>query len=212
MQYPLPDHLGTGQYTRGFLPHVRVEGKSYFVTFRLAGTLPQKVLLQYQAERESLFDKAERDGQKLSWSERKRLFELYSEKVESYLDAGHGDCWLNDERIAAIVAGALKHFDGQRYALTAWVIMPNHIHVILRPLGNHQLHEILKSWKGYSSREANKTLQRTGDGFWEREYYDHLIHTDDEKAAMIAYVHENPVKAGLCSQPEDWKWSSAHRA
>jgi putative DNA methylase len=174
--------------------------------------LPQEVLLCYQQEREALVVKAERDGHELSWFERKRLFELYSEKVQSYLDAGYGDCWLKDERFADLVVAALKFFDQQRYELSAWVAMPNHVHAIVRPLSNHLLHEIVKSWKGYTGREANKLLHRSGDGFWEREYYDHVLRDDKEKAVSIAYIHDNPVKAGLCSRPEDWKWSSAYKA
>ena len=205
-------HLRVGKYTRGFLPHFRVEGRPYFVTFRLAGTLPQNVLMQYQAEREVLIGKLRRPDNEFSWDDRQRLDELYAERVESYLDAGHGDCWLKQDEIAKIVGDALRFFDGQRYELSAWVVMPNHVHAVVRPEDAHRLDAIVKSWKSYTGRRTNQILGRTGDGFWAREYYDRVIRADREKAATIAYVHNNPVKAGLCSSPEEWKWSSAYRA
>jgi len=205
-----PHHRVSGRYTRGYLPHIRVEGRRYFVTFRLDGTLPQDVLEGYKREREELIRQAERDGHQLSWAGRKRLFELYSERVESYLDAGYGECWLKQPAVAELVATALRFFVNQRYALGAWVIMPNHVHALVRPLGEHTVDSILHSWKGYTGREANKILRRTGTSFWEREYYDHWLRDDEEKARLTDYIHDNPCKAGLCERPEDWLWSTAN--
>ena len=207
---PPPSHRVAGQYTRGYLPHIRVEGRRYFVTFRLDGTLPQEVLHNLQGERDELIRKAGREGHQLSWDEQKRLFDLYSERIESHLDAGRGDCWLKNPRVAEIVASALRFFVNSRYALGAWVVMPNHVHVLVRPLGEHTLDSVVKSWKGFSAREANKILERTGEVFWAHEYYDHWLRDEDEKARLTAYVYDNPVKAGLCARPEDWLWSSAH--
>lgn len=249
MNSPEPHHLRAGRYTR-FLPHVRVEGRPYFVTFRLEGTLPQTVLRQFQAEREEIFAKAAQQGNPLSWQERRRLFELYSAKIERYLDAGNGECWLKEPRLAELVCNALRFFDAAaedlsagmpelrspgfpagpagkpelripvrpagkpglraRYELTAWVVMPNHVHVIVRPTGNHTLDSLLQSWKGFTAREANKLMARTAQSFWGREYYDHVIFDDGEKAALTRYIYDNPVKAGLCARWEDWPWSSAH--
>ena len=210
---PRPSPRFAGHYDRGYLPHLRTQGRSYFVTFRLEGTLPQEVLRRYQAEREALLAKvraAQNDGE-LSSEDQQRLFDLYSEKIEAYLDAGRGECWLKEARIGEVVAGALRFFHGQRYDLGPWVVMPNHVHVIVRPLVPQLLDQIMKSWKGYTAREANKLLKRTGDSFWAREYYDHLVRDDEERARLADYIHDNPVKAGLCARWEDWKWSSAHR-
>ena len=205
-----PNHRIAGQYSRGYLPHHRVEGRRYFVTFRLEGTLPQEVLESFQRERDELIRQANREGHQLSWADQKRLFELYSERIESYLDAGRGDCWLKDPRVAEVVANALRFFVNSRYALGAWVVMPNHVHVLVRPLGEHTLDSILKSWKGFTAREANKIVGRTGEPFWANEYYDHWLRDEDEKVRLTAYIYDNPVKAGLCARPEDWLWSSAH--
>ena len=207
---PDPSARLAGRYTRGYLPHLRAQGRAYFVTFRLDGTLPQEVLRQYQAEREALLASAQKN-EELSIADERRLLELYSEKIEAYLDAGRGECWLKDPRIAGLVAGALRFFHGQRYDLGPWVVMPNHVHVIVRPLGGHLLDRIVKSWKGFTAREANRLLQRTGDHFWAREYYDHVVRNDEERARWAGYIHDNPVQAGLCDRWEDWPWSSAHR-
>lgn len=139
------------------------------------------------------------------------MFELYSEKIEAYLDAGRGDCWLKDPRISELVADALRFFHTQRYELGPWVVMPNHVHVIVRRSGTHLLDAIVKGWKGFTGREANKLLGRTGEPFWAREYYDHLVRDDTERARLADYIHDNPVKAGLCARWEDWRWSSAYR-
>ena len=94
--------------------------------------------------------------------------------------------------------------------LEPWVVMPNHVHVIVRPLGTHLLDEILQSWKGFTGCEANTLWQRLGQPFWAREYYDHLVRDDTARAQLADYLHDNPAKAGLCTLPEDWKWSSAY--
>ncbi|HMJ89024.1 MAG TPA: transposase [Candidatus Acidoferrum sp.] len=161
-----PSPRSDGRYTRGYLPHVRVPGRSYFVTFRLEGTLPQNVLDQYRRERDELI-KAERANHQLSRADEKRLFELYSDRIESFLDTSRGECWLRAPVLAELVSNALRFFDGQRYTLGTWVVMPNHVHVIVRPEGEHLLDEILQSWKGYTGREANKVLARTGQNFWQ---------------------------------------------
>ena len=172
--------------------------------------MPQEVLEQYRRERDELIRAAEREDHLLSWAEQKRLFELYSERIDAHLDAGRGDCWLRQEGLAKLVAEALQFFDGERYALGAWVVMPNHVHAVVRPEGEHLLDEILRSWKGYTGRVANQALGRIGQSFWAREYYDHWIRDDAEHARFTAYIHDNPRKAGLCAVAAEWPWSSAH--
>ncbi len=105
-----------------------------------------------------------------------------------------------------MVQNALMHFDGDRYEIVAWCIMPNHVHVIVRPLGENQLSEILHSWKSFTAKEANRILRRTGQ-FWQEEYYDHLIRDEEEFNAEVQYVLDNPLKAGL----KDWPWRGMKR-
>jgi len=135
----------------------------------------------------------------------------YRRKLERYLDKGFGNCWLKRPDTADMVACALVFFEGQRYLLDDWVVMPNHIHVVFWPMPNETVSAIVQSWKRHTAREANKILKRTGTSFWQPEPYDHWIRNDEEHARCCRYVRFNPVKAGLCAAPEDWRWSSAWR-
>ena len=94
--------------------------------------------------------------------------------------------------------------------LHEWVVMPNHVHVIVWPMPNHLLSDILKSWKQFTSRRAKKILHLGEEPFWQPESYDHWIRNDEERARIARYIRNNPVTAGLCARPEDWKWSSAY--
>jgi REP element-mobilizing transposase RayT len=200
----------SGLHSRGALPHLKREGASYFVTFRLVGTLPKDVLLHLNAEHDIIVAQARAARRPLTWQEQEELFHWYSRRVDRYLDAGKGDCWLARPEVADLVAGAIRFHAGQRLDLHAWVVMPNHAHAVLRPHSNWTLSEILKSWKGFSAHEANRLLKRTGTTFWQGESYDHLIHDDEDLHRCCQYTTMNPVNAGLCKQPEDWKWSSAY--
>lgn len=130
-------------------------------------------------------------------------------KIERYLDQGSGACHLQRPEIADMIAEALRYFDGEQYLLDDWVVMPNHVHVILWPMPNFTLSDILKSRKRHTARQANLILGKTGETFWQRESYDHWIRNDEEKSRICRYIRMNPVKAGLCAAPEEWKWSSA---
>jgi REP element-mobilizing transposase RayT len=188
---------------RGYLPHWEMEGAIYSVTFRLGDSLPRAVIDSYRFEAKDLVKTAEQMGRELSESERKRLQDLFDEKIQTALDAGAGACQLANPEIAEMVAGALRFFDGQRYTLLAWSVMPNHVHVVFYPHHGHSLAEILHSWKSYTSKEANKILGGAGQ-FWEREYYDRLVRDAEELERVIRYVVENPGKAKLQNWP--WVW------
>jgi len=207
-----PRHLTAGFHSRDHLPHLKQEGGAYFVTFRLAGTLPGEVLRRFKQEREEILRHALAAKRPLTWQEQEELFRWYSARVDAYLDAGHGDCFLRHPQIAKLVADALRFFDSQRYELRAWVVMPNHVHVVVWPRPPETLSRVLHSWKSFTSKEANKILKRVGQTFWQSESYDHLIRDDDDRARCVAYTINNPVSARLCARPEDWQWSSAYGA
>jgi REP element-mobilizing transposase RayT len=118
---------------------------------------------------------------------------------------------LKQPKIAGLVAGALRYFEGQRYELRSWVVMPNHVHVVVWPKPPETLSKVLHSWKSYTSSEANKLLSRVGNSLWQTESYDHLIRDDTDLARCCEYTTMNPVNARLCERPEDWKWSSRYR-
>jgi menaquinone-specific isochorismate synthase len=200
-----PKGLGPLQVRRGaHLPHWTREHAIYAVTFRLADSLPESVLAAWRIERQEIECRAEQQGRPLSLAEQERLAKLYSERVEGYLDSGAGACHLRDERIAAGVVEALRHFDGERYELHGWCVMPNHVHAIVRPFDGYALNEILHSWKSYTAKLANKHLGATGE-FWQPEYYDHLLRDEADYARTTSYVLTNPAKAGL----KNWRWVSS---
>jgi REP element-mobilizing transposase RayT len=187
--------------SRGRLPHWERDHATYFVTFPLADSLPQSVLQSFEFERRDIIATARAAHREPSTSEQKRLAELFTERIESKLDAGAGSCYLAKPAVAAVVAEALQHFHLSRYLLYAWCVMPNHVHILFRPLPGHALAEILHSWKSYSVREANRLLGRSGK-FWRREYFDHIIRSEEEFYRTVGYILKNPQRAGL----KDWRW------
>jgi len=149
-----------------------------------------------ERERLNIVKTAEQLGRELSEDEQRRLNDLYSKKIESFLDAGHGACYLKKPEIAELVKNALQHFDGERYRLHAWCIMPNHVHVIVETQPGCALEKITHSWKSFTSNKANELLQRSG-AFWQHESYDHIIRTEKEYHSQVEYVWRNPDKAGI---------------
>ncbi len=175
----LHPHLLTGYHQRGYLPHLKVEGGTYWVTFRLHDSLPQDVLKKLEEE-------------KVDWEIQQRAKKIapqeiaqqwkghYAKRMQAYLDAGRGACWLTRDDIGGLVGNALRFFEGSRYDLHAWVVMPNHGHVMVTPREKWTLSSILHSWKSYTGTEANRVLGRVGEPFWQRESYDHLVRDDKE--------------------------------
>ena len=164
------------------------------VTFRLHDSLPKERLESWRDELARL-------------PEEEAAAEYYR-RVEEYLDVGSGKAWLRDRPVALIVQDALLHFDGERYRLYAWVIMPNHVHVLLRPLSGHDLAGIVQSWKSFTAKQANRVLGLTGH-FWQKEYFDRYVRSERHFAASVSYIERNPVKAGLCPSREAWEFGSA---
>ena len=190
-----------------YLPHWNQVGATYAVTFRLIDALPSKVVSDWEFERRNIILTARRQKRELTDSEQARLTKLFSEKIERYLDAGHGKCWLSDQRVATAVRDALQHFQGERYELDAWCIMPNHVHVVVRPKESHTLSEILHTWKSFTAKDANRLLNRCGS-FWQHESYDRLIRNESELKNQTRYVLENPEKASL----KNWPWRGGESA
>ena len=201
-----PNPLRTGIHSRGYLPHVKREGASYFVTFRLVDSLPKEVLLRFEREHAEALRRLPANP---ATAQAEEIHRELRRKVELYLDRGVGECHLRRPEIATLIAEALQYFHGEQYLLDEWVVMPNHVHVVLWPMPNFTLSDILKSRKRHTARQINLILGRTGETFWQRESYDHWIRNDGEKSRIRRYIRMNPVNAGLCKAPEDWKWSSA---
>ena len=125
---------------------------------------------------------------------------------------GRGNRWLSDPRVARRVVETIRAGESQKgfYELQAWVVMPNHVHMLILP---HAAPRQITHWiKGRTAYEANLLLGRTGTPFWQDECYDHWVRNERELRRVVAYIEENPVSAGLAATPEDWPWSSAGRA
>jgi REP element-mobilizing transposase RayT len=124
------------------------------------------------------------------------------------VEANFGQRFFETARAAQSVENALLHFDGERYRVLAWCVMPNHAHVIVEQLEGWPLANIVHSWKSYAANEVNRLLGRTGQ-LWLREYFDRFMRDDDHLSGTIQYVEQNPVKAGLVEHAKDWPHSSA---
>ncbi len=177
------------------LPHWEQDSRIYFITFRLADSIAQEKLAQWQEELE-LWRKQQPDpSSQTIESERSRL---YHERQQEWLDKGYGSCVLKNHEIAEIVEQTLLHFDGERYRLGDYVIMPNHVHLIVAPAAGEPLSGIMQSWKGYSAREINKVTGSKG-ALWMDESFDHIIRSEASLEKITAYIFQNPVKAHLAS-------------
>ena len=203
------------------MPHYDNYEMLQSVTFRLADSLPQNVLRNLELE---LNGKCADDNE---LEKNKRI------EIEKWLDSGKGCCALANSKMAAVMQDALLKFDGERYDLIAWCIMPNHVHVLINQ--KYPLGRIVQSWKSYTGRyglkhNAELELGVPGGGglkhnaelelgvpgrgggtgrFWMREYWDRYIRDERHLYSVIEYIQNNPVKAGLCKTACDWQWSSA---
>lgn len=172
----------------GNLPHWRQEGVTYFVTFRTADSLPQTLLDRWRAERDawlSAHPKPHSDDEKREYHER------FTERLHQCLDNGYGACLLAEPQYKQLVENALRHFDGERYSLDEFVVMPNHVHVLVAPLGKHQLSEITQSWKSFTAHEINKRAGKTGT-FWQKESFDHIVRNPEQMERIRQYIRDNP--------------------
>jgi len=188
---------------RGHLPHWEAATAIYFVTFRLADSLPQDALRRILFSRKDIPLNAAQMGREISETERKRLAKLHARRIEKYLDTGVGECFFRNPVVAKMVSDSLRQFNDSRYRLFAWCVMPNHIHVVFQAISGNTLPQILHSWKSYTAKQANHILRRSGE-FWQREYYDRLVRDLAEFHRAVQYVVDNPRKAGLNEWP--WVW------
>jgi len=183
------------QVTRNRLGHWnQVGGALYFLTFRLADSLPAEVLNPWREQRAAwlrLHPPPHTEEQDRDYHARFTL------AWETALDAGHGACVLRDPRCAQIVLDCLLHFEGVRTRLHAAVIMPNHVHALLAVADSHHLEPVITGLKGVSSRLVNRLLNRTGHALWQKDYFDRLIRDDAHYARCVRYIANNPAKARL---------------
>ncbi len=222
-------------FYRRNLPHLQPQGGTFFITFRLSGSIPISVIKHLQEEHREIMkaieaERREKDGvryldlpvemqeirksiyhnQKLE--EEWQYFERYDDFLEKNLNEPH---WLKQPDIAQLVAGSLHHWADRYYQLWAFCIMSNHVHLLLTQMEDTPiLWKILQSAKKFSGIQANRILGRSGP-FWEKESYDHLVrdsihYQKNEFERILWYILNNPVKAGLVANWQDWEWSYCH--
>ena len=178
-----------GWHESGYLPHRDEPGLIQFATFRLADAFPTELRSEWKALLEIEED-------------RKRRIEL-----EKYLDKGRGECHLRRPEIAKLIEGSLLFGHDGKYDMRAWVIMPNHVHLLFL-VRETPMWQLMDAWKGFTSKEANKILGRKGQ-FWQPGYWDTYMRDLAHESKTRRYIENNPVKAGLTAFSRDWPWCSA---
>ena len=186
------------------LPHWSAEKAIYHVCFRLADSVPASQRRRWLEERESLAAQLRTAHGALTEADVNDLRGMFSDKVNAYLDQGCGGCLLREAACAKCVADAVSFFDGMRYRLHAWCVMPNHVHVIVEPAGRWALGKIVHGWTCFTAKALNRILGRSG-AIWQHEPYDHIIRSVREYVYQVKYVWENPDKAGITAP----RWKSA---
>jgi len=187
------------------LPHWEADNAIYFVTFRLADSLPESAVEAYRLAKEDLLRRKKRAPQEEQREISLGLWRLYETRISELLDSGRGECLLASSTAAMVVRGALQHFDWERYDLYAYAIMPNHVHTVVGLTTVGSLERVLHSWKSFSSNQINRVLGRSGP-LWQQESFDHLIRSEADFDRCVKYTLENPDKAGLHDWP--WVWSA----
>lgn len=209
---------------RGYMPHVNGPELVQHVSYHLADSLPKEAVAAMEEQMKNLPPKL-RDNEK-------------EKRIAAYLDAGKGRCILRVPELADMVQETFVHFAGDRYHLHAWCVMPNHVHVLFQPTNGWTMSKIVASWKSYTGRRISEYAKANGWGaglsatlgrertmatlgrgvpsvnptrVWHREYWDRYIRDHAHFATVVRYIHENPVKAGLVTQVQHWKWSSAYK-
>ena len=178
-----------GWHERGYLPHCDKPDLVQLVTLRLADSLPT--------------------ARRQEWEHLIKIEEVRQrrQELESYLDRGHGECWLRRSPIASLIEEAMRFHHRQRYELLAWCVMPNHLHVLVH-VWDWPLAKMLQNWKSITAVMSNRLLNRSGV-FWQREYWDTFMRDEKQESKAIRYLENNPVNAKLCQTTKAWPFSSA---
>jgi REP element-mobilizing transposase RayT len=173
------------------LPHWRQAGATYFVTFRLADALSREKLQELANEKKAWENSSVPENRdSMSAFVRKKMI-----KIQTWLDQGFGACVLDGDEPAAIAASAMEHFDDQLYLLFTYIVMPNHVHVVLKPFDGYPLEDILASWKKFSSRRINSALHQAGN-LWQEESYDRIVRDSEHLLEVLNYLEKNADQIG----------------
>ncbi len=191
--------------TEGSLPHWQNSGCTYFITYRLADSLPSSVVHRIESERKQWLSAHGVDSKDSDWKQQIQKLGLLdfaayqrfvAEMFEGELDSLHGDCILRNVTVATLVGDSLRFFDGIRYSLAAYVVMPNHVHVLVCFRKGHSMLKQCYGWKHFQASQINKLLGTSGPVF-QAESFDHLVRDRDHFWKFCDYIANNPRKAKL---------------
>jgi REP element-mobilizing transposase RayT len=183
------------RHTENRLPHWQQVAAVYFVTFRLADAVPARLLNQWEDEREAWL---RLHPEPWSTEMEQEYHQRFSGAIERWLDSGYGSCLLRRPECAQIVAETLRHFEGERVVMISFAVMPNHVHALFVQNPEWPLEKLIRSWKGFTARQINKLLVRSGT-FWQRDYFDRLVRDEIHFANCVRYIRRNPEKARLAT-------------
>jgi putative transposase len=190
--------------TQGHLPHWDQAGATTFITWRTADSIPKHIWEQWRTARNQWLQDHCIDPSQQDWLRQVEMllpadrqdFRRFSKQLENEIDRGHGACVLRDPSLSGTVADALRHFDGERYILGDFVIMPNHVHLLVGGMARATMLLQIASWKKWTAIQINKALGNKGR-FWQDENYDHLVRDAVAFNRFRKYIAENPAKARL---------------
>ena len=190
----------TIRFWRGSLPHWEVVDGRYFVTVRLHGSLPAHVVQELSQMGHALRERSD--------NEYLRVSRLMFVKMEEWLHQTSGTSSLRQPEIARVVADSIGFCHTQEFwHVSEWVVMPNHVHLFFRP-GSLGMSDMMKKFKEWTSREANRALGQRRRRFWQDEWFDHWSRSAEEDEKIRSYIRSNPVRAGLAARVEDWPYGS----
>lgn len=215
-------------YYRRHLPHYQPEGYTFFITFRLTGSLPHAAIEKLKSEYKNHIKIV--DGIQSPKEKHAKYSELkwdYFENFDSLLEKYSNNNFLKNISLAKLVYDSILFRDKKDYDLICFTIMPNHVHIVFAPVerfaeslnekgqmlvkgrisdSTKSVTKILQDLKKYTARECNKLLNRSGE-FWQHESYDHVVRNEEELEKIVEYILNNPVKARLVANSGNWEWS-----
>ena len=184
--------------TQRNLPHWEVGQATYWITFRLADSIPQSKIAVWREEYEEWAKRHPQPWDDVVWAE---YDERFGDRLDKWLDAGMGSCALARQDMREVVRESLLYCDGSRFELCGAVIMPTHVHCLMRPFDGYKLSALMRAIKSVSARKANQILGKSG-AFWQDESYDHIVRSTEQYAHFLRYIRDNPTKANL--NPTDY--------
>jgi len=205
MEFRFFDPSAKTDVTHGDLPHWEQANAFYFITWRTADSIPSGVLEKWQTEREAWLWSHGIDGRMDDWQRKleelpeeahREFYQRFTAEWHGLLDECHGKCVLKSPDLSLLVENSLRHFDGQRYQLEAFVVMPNHVHVLAGIPGRGEMKRLSRAWKNFTAMQINKALSQHGQ-FWQWESFDHLVRSAASLQKFRDYIVKNPSKARL---------------